>query len=89
MEDFINEFSKLSVKMNRGSIELINKQLNNMDLTYPNDNDIDQLIATFTELNLDTDVQIISKFLEFIKILRKKTPCGIYTNWTNSIKPIY
>ena len=89
MEDFINEFSKLSLESTNNSVHLLTEQLKNIDFSYPDDNDINKLIATFTELNLDTNVPIVSKFLEFVKILQKKTPCRVYTNWTTSIKPIY
>ena len=87
MEDFINEFSKLSLERTDDSVNLLTNQLKNMDLTSPTDNDINQLITTFVELDLDVTTPIVSKFLDFIKILRKKAPCRAYINWTTIQKP--
>ena len=84
MEDIIAEFSKLSLSeddLNKFKINSIIDNMNEINLNSPDANDVDKLIEIFSGLQLDPNKPIVYKFLEFIKILRSKRPCHVYTKW--------
>lgn len=81
MNDLINEFEKLSLNIDDNKIQLLVQQFNDIDIENPDEGYINKLESNFSNLNLNNTEPIVSKFLSFIKILRKKTPCRLYTNW--------